>query len=217
MTLAGTPGEQGPPGEQGEPGEPGSTGPPGADGLHCWDENADGVCDPDEDINGDTFCDTFDCHGPQGDSAVKVFDAEDNFLGSLVDMEPATTTLENGTDVGPHITIFVPGINKLFSSGSGRRIGSGHNIYDLHYIYFENQTCDPEISAPYVFGTHPFFYGTEIKSLEKGNEFCFILSHPQGELVWRHYNVSFDVTEGVVFESVLEDFPDECTPFCLFR
>lgn len=49
--------------------------PPGIDpvpdpipdsGLSCWDLNADGTCDPEEDANGDGTCDAADCQGEQG-------------------------------------------------------------------------------------------------------------------------------------------------------
>jgi hypothetical protein len=35
-------------------------------GTACWDTNMDGVNDPAEDVNLDTFFDTLDCTGPQG-------------------------------------------------------------------------------------------------------------------------------------------------------
>lgn len=41
-------------------------GVPGPEGLHCWDLNSNTVCDPSEDMNGDTVCNALDCQGPQG-------------------------------------------------------------------------------------------------------------------------------------------------------
>ncbi|MDM8008539.1 MAG: hypothetical protein QUV05_20570 [Phycisphaerae bacterium] len=39
----------------------------GSSGLHCWDLNADGTCDPaTEDANADGLCDINDCQGPDG-------------------------------------------------------------------------------------------------------------------------------------------------------
>ncbi len=38
----------------------------GEDGLNCWDTNANGVADPNEDRNEDGVVDTQDCQGPQG-------------------------------------------------------------------------------------------------------------------------------------------------------
>lgn len=39
----------------------------GSAGLHCWDLNADGTCDPaTEDANADGLCDINDCQGPDG-------------------------------------------------------------------------------------------------------------------------------------------------------
>src|SRR3569832_696964 len=37
-----------------------------AAGLLCWDSNGDTVCDPEEDVDGDTFCTVSDCQGPPG-------------------------------------------------------------------------------------------------------------------------------------------------------
>jgi hypothetical protein len=56
-------GPQGPPGEIGPEGPQGEPGQDGADGLHCWDLNADGECDSDEDKNNDGLCDALDCQG----------------------------------------------------------------------------------------------------------------------------------------------------------
>ena len=36
------------------------------DGLFCWDTNANGTCDPAEDVDNDDFCDALDCQGPEG-------------------------------------------------------------------------------------------------------------------------------------------------------
>lgn len=47
-------------GGQGLPGET------GMDGIHCWDLNANGVDDPEEDVNNDGVYDTLDCQGQDG-------------------------------------------------------------------------------------------------------------------------------------------------------
>ncbi len=39
----------------------GMAGPPGAAGIHCWDLNQNGFCDPIEDVNEDGNCDVLDC------------------------------------------------------------------------------------------------------------------------------------------------------------
>ena len=62
----GVTGPQGPPGEIGPEGPQGEPGQDGADGLHCWDLDADGECDLEEDINGDEECDALDCQGEPG-------------------------------------------------------------------------------------------------------------------------------------------------------
>jgi hypothetical protein len=38
---------------------------PPPSGIACWDVNADGTCNPSEDVNGDGRCDVLDCHGPK--------------------------------------------------------------------------------------------------------------------------------------------------------
>lgn len=53
-------GEQGPPGPEGPDGPEGEEGPPG---IHCWDQNMNGIDDPEEDMNGDGIIDSYDCIG----------------------------------------------------------------------------------------------------------------------------------------------------------
>ena len=86
----GVPGPTGPQGEPGPPGpkgDTGDTGPAGADGvagadgqdgaagldgIHCWDLDADSICDRDtEDSNGDGECDVLDCQGAQGEPGLQ--------------------------------------------------------------------------------------------------------------------------------------------------
>lgn len=43
-----------------------ANGPQGAPGINCWDVNGNGVNDPTEDRNGDTFYDANDCQGDSG-------------------------------------------------------------------------------------------------------------------------------------------------------
>ena len=53
-------------GDDGVDGSTGAAGPPGADGsdgIACWDLNANGVGDPEEDTNGDGVFDAADCAG----------------------------------------------------------------------------------------------------------------------------------------------------------
>jgi len=54
------------PGAQGERGAPGLQGEPGPMGISCWDLNANGVGDPDEDANGDGDFNSLDCQGVAG-------------------------------------------------------------------------------------------------------------------------------------------------------
>ena len=55
-----TPGPQGETGPRGDPGPPGQA---GSDGLNCWDLNANGVRDAEEDVNGDSLWNALDCTG----------------------------------------------------------------------------------------------------------------------------------------------------------
>ena len=50
----------------GADGADGIDGIDGDDGIHCWDTNGNGIDDPAEDTNGDTFFNTEDCQGADG-------------------------------------------------------------------------------------------------------------------------------------------------------
>lgn len=60
---SGPTGDAGLQGVPGEPGETGAQGAPGVAGLSCWDRNASGSCDPEEDVNGSGACAADDCSG----------------------------------------------------------------------------------------------------------------------------------------------------------
>jgi hypothetical protein len=47
-----------------------STGTPGVDGINCWDSNGNGINDPSEDTNGDTFFNGLDCKGDSGQAGI---------------------------------------------------------------------------------------------------------------------------------------------------
>jgi len=75
----GAAGSQGPPGQAGAPGSDGPQGSPGLNGspglqglpgLPCWDRDADGTGDPDEDTNADGAFDAADCLAPRISAAV---------------------------------------------------------------------------------------------------------------------------------------------------
>src|SRR5690606_23445663 len=58
--FVGPPGPRGPAGPRGEPG------PMGPPGTPCWDLDADGLPDPEEDLDGDGVVSAADCRGPAG-------------------------------------------------------------------------------------------------------------------------------------------------------
>ncbi len=66
--TAGAPGADGADGAQGVPGTAGADGANGTDGLACWDLNADGFPDVDEDLNSDGQHNTEDCVSQQATS-----------------------------------------------------------------------------------------------------------------------------------------------------
>ena len=59
FAVAGCEGEDG---KDGMDGAPGVAGTDGADGISCWDLNANGAGDPNEDLNGDGIVDALDCN-----------------------------------------------------------------------------------------------------------------------------------------------------------
>ncbi len=67
-SCSGEDGKDGLNGTNGTNGVDGATGPAGSDGIACWDLNANGVGDIEEDMNGDEFVDALDCQGPQGEA-----------------------------------------------------------------------------------------------------------------------------------------------------
>ena len=65
FAIAGCEGDDGAPGADGIDGVDGVDGAPGADGtdgVACWDLNANGIGDPEEDLNGDGVVDVLDCN-----------------------------------------------------------------------------------------------------------------------------------------------------------
>jgi len=63
FTVAGCEdGKDGIDGIDGINGAAGAAGPGGVDGVDCWDLNANGAADPEEDLNGDGVVDVFDCN-----------------------------------------------------------------------------------------------------------------------------------------------------------
>lgn len=61
----------------------------GQDGLDCYDLNANGECDEEEDVDGDGDCDAYDCQGVDGVDGV---DGEDSTLPGPQG-PPGTTTI----------------------------------------------------------------------------------------------------------------------------
>lgn len=50
--------------------------------THCWDLAADGVCDEEDDVNGDGWCDALDCRGLPGEDGEDGLDGVDGMDGS---------------------------------------------------------------------------------------------------------------------------------------
>jgi hypothetical protein len=160
-------------GGQGPQGDPGL---PGEDGLHCWDLNGNGDCDPAEDINTDGLCDALDCQGaegpegqegPPGEGAVKAYSNDGDYLGLLVNISPSYDGAEPPGQSS--ITFFVPSVSKFFEVGlAGGFIhgGYGTNIYDPRpgggtaYVYYSGSGCT---GIPYV--NQAEYYGNEGKKL----------------------------------------------------
>ena len=65
FVLAGCEGDDGAPGRDGVDG---ASGLDGSDGTNCWDLNANGVGDPEEDINNDGVVDVLDCNALANDA-----------------------------------------------------------------------------------------------------------------------------------------------------
>lgn len=61
---------RGPEGGSGTSGEAGLPGDDGEDGVSCWDLDADGACDPEEDVAAPAGCDVLDCRGADGDDGL---------------------------------------------------------------------------------------------------------------------------------------------------
>ncbi len=95
--VAGPEGPQGPAGTQGDPGIAGTN------GLACWDLNGNDACDPNEDINADTFCTVLDCAGPAGPQGTQGLTGSQGPAGTDGAMGPAGPKGDKGDtgDVGP--------------------------------------------------------------------------------------------------------------------
>ncbi len=77
----GTNGLNGGDGRDGADGTDGVDGEDGLDGLHCWDLNANGVADPDEDVNDDGHVTVLDCQGARGEGGLSCWDLNGNGVG----------------------------------------------------------------------------------------------------------------------------------------
>jgi octaheme c-type cytochrome (tetrathionate reductase family) len=66
FTIAGCEGDDGAAGADGVDGADGAPGAAGSDGVACWDLNANGVGDPEEDLNRDGVVDVLDCNAIAG-------------------------------------------------------------------------------------------------------------------------------------------------------
>ncbi|MEZ4632390.1 MAG: hypothetical protein R2880_17035 [Deinococcales bacterium] len=86
-------GPMGPAGPVGATGAPGASGPMGPAGLNCWDLNANGVAEANEDRNGDGRVDSFDCQGPSGQSGRDGAVGSGVLSGPVISVNPLVLTV----------------------------------------------------------------------------------------------------------------------------
>ena len=117
---------QGEDGANGEKGDTGHAGADGQDGVSCWDIDADGIADPEEDLNGDGVVDVNDCSvGPPGPTGPM---PDHNWVGTRLQFENPDDTWGELVDLrGPQGPTGAPGApgadgETPWSEGSGGTI-----------------------------------------------------------------------------------------------
>ena len=171
-------GPAGPPGPQGLQGPQGIAGPPGQKG----DTGPQGVQGPEGPMGPD---------GPPGEGLIKVFDANNNFIGILVNIEPgAIIHLGQEDYIEPNITVYVPSIGKFFRFYIGRYTNAGYNLHWFINLYYQLPSCNSdEFNPPYTSLAYPFT-GSNVEKINDNNEIYYITSHERwinGIKVINHY------------------------------
>jgi hypothetical protein len=99
--VPGASGAAGPPGGVGAPGPPGAAGAPGtsaagSSGDNCWDRDGTNVCNANNDVNHDGFCNFLDCRGPQGVTGATGAQGGTGATGATGPQGPQGFTVING-------------------------------------------------------------------------------------------------------------------------
>ena len=91
-------------------------------------------------------CISWNVEGPQGEGCLKVYSANDEFVGILVNFTKHVTEISN-TIVDPNMLVYIPSLGKFFQFN----IPYGGNIYQplirKPTIYFETSNCT---GTPYI-------------------------------------------------------------------
>lgn len=92
-------------GDDGAPGPQGPAGADGSDGVACWDLNANGVGDPDEDLNGDGMVDVLDCN-PAAGAGLVIGDGSGLTEGEVEELGQLVATIDDVTVASPPVVDF---------------------------------------------------------------------------------------------------------------
>jgi hypothetical protein len=163
----------------------GTPGPQGQSGTACWDLNANGVCDPEENKDGIGSCDALDCQGapgPAGPSkSVLCYDNNGNELGIVIGY------------TGGVVGLFLDGINKFIEldplSGGVRGSSSGLDplwesydctgpCYHLGALDFIRKKDNSKFPYPYFVMTGPLVTITGHSTIEDFTGNC--IQYPEG-------------------------------------
>ena len=146
LDCRGAQGEAGANGADGADGSNGADGEDGADGVDgysCWDTNMNHICDPAEDLTGDTFCTVADCIGANGyscwdlDADYECDPNEDKNDDNAC--TPADCKGETGDDGADGINCWDTNGNGVCDLIDCRGASDGFSCWDLNM----NRICDP--------------------------------------------------------------------------
>jgi len=190
-------GPQGPQGEQGLKGDAGETGSQGEQGPQ-------GLTG-DKGDKGDTG--DVGATGPPGEGVIKVFSADDELIGTLVDFHNKT----NSPYIDPNITVFIPSLGKFIQLD----LGKGFNLYQPHFlnidyfwpvrtIYFKTPDCS---GTPYV--------ANDVGSTINGDRYFVITYQGLKDDLEHHYIINDATTEFPILSQDNGDgICDQCEDGC---